>query len=107
MLFEGINEHTLKNIHRNCIMGAPYLAYYTFERAYIFKKEFKTISSHMRNVADVSGAGDTVPAVASLYIQQQKILLLQRIANLAGGIVCEEVGTAAVKKNCRMNVQNF
>jgi bifunctional ADP-heptose synthase (sugar kinase/adenylyltransferase) len=53
----------------------------------------------MRSVADVSGAGDTVIAVASLvYTATKDITLAAEIANLAGGIVCEEVGTAAVNK---------
>ncbi|MEO8860611.1 MAG: carbohydrate kinase, partial [Ginsengibacter sp.] len=52
-----------------------------------------------RNIADVSGAGDTVIAVASLiYASTRDIRLATEIANIAGGIVCEEVGTAAVNK---------
>ncbi|MGH2565895.1 MAG: bifunctional heptose 7-phosphate kinase/heptose 1-phosphate adenyltransferase, partial [Ginsengibacter sp.] len=48
---------------------------------------------------DVSGAGDTVIAIASLIFASTKnIHLAAEIANLAGGIVCEEVGTAAVNK---------
>ncbi len=57
------------------------------------------IPSHRRNIADVSGAGDTVIAVASLvYASTKNIYLATEIANLAGGIVCEEVGTAAINK---------
>ncbi|MEO6330358.1 MAG: PfkB family carbohydrate kinase [Ginsengibacter sp.] len=59
----------------------------------------KIIPSHIRNVADVSGAGDTVIAVASLiYAVTKNIHLTAEIANIAGGLVCEEVGTAAVNK---------
>ena len=57
------------------------------------------IPSHRRNIADVSGAGDTVIAVASLvYASAKNIHLAAEVANIAGGIVCEEVGTAAVNK---------
>ncbi len=57
------------------------------------------IPAHVRNIADVSGAGDTVIAVASLvYSATKNILLTAEIANLAGGIVCEEVGTVAISK---------
>ncbi len=57
------------------------------------------IPSHRRNIADVSGAGDTVIAVASLiYASTKDIHLAAEIANIAGGIVCEEVGTAAINK---------
>ena len=58
------------------------------------------IPAHIRNVADVSGAGDTVIAVASLvYAATKDISLTAEIANLAGGIVCEEVGTVAIQKD--------
>jgi D-glycero-beta-D-manno-heptose-7-phosphate kinase len=59
----------------------------------------KVIPSHRRNIADVSGAGDTVIAVASLiYAATKNIDLTAAIANIAGGIVCEEVGTVAINK---------
>jgi len=62
-------------------------------------EELKIIPSHIRNVADVSGAGDTVIAVASLlYAATRNIQLTAEVANIAGGIVCEEVGTVAINK---------
>ena len=55
------------------------------------------IPTHIRNVADVSGAGDTVIAVASLvYAVTKDIVLMAELANIAGGLVCEEVGTVAI-----------
>ena len=61
--------------------------------------ETKLIPTHIRNIADVSGAGDTVIAVASLvYAQTKNMLLAAEMANIAGGLVCEEVGTAAINK---------
>lgn len=60
----------------------------------------RVIPSHLRNIADVSGAGDTVIAVASLiYAATKNIDLMAEVANVAGGIVCEEVGTVAIKKD--------
>jgi rfaE bifunctional protein kinase chain/domain len=57
------------------------------------------LPSHRRNIADVSGAGDTVIAVASLvYAATKNIDLAAKISNIAGGIVCEEVGTVAIQK---------
>jgi rfaE bifunctional protein kinase chain/domain len=57
------------------------------------------IPSHRRNIADVSGAGDTVIAVASLvYAATKDIYLTAEVANIAGGIVCEEVGTVAINR---------
>lgn len=57
----------------------------------------KVIPSHMREIADVSGAGDTVIAVASVvYACTKDINLMAEVANIAGGLVCEEVGTVAI-----------
>jgi rfaE bifunctional protein kinase chain/domain len=59
----------------------------------------KIIPTHVRSIADVSGAGDTVIAVASLvYTVTKNIELATEMANIAGGLVCEEVGTAAIDK---------
>ena len=57
----------------------------------------KLIPTHIRSIADVSGAGDTVIAVASLtYASTKDMLLAAEIANIAGGLVCELVGTAPI-----------
>lgn len=57
------------------------------------------VPSHIRNIADVSGAGDTVIAVAALvYAATRDVQLMAKTANIAGGLVCEEVGTAAIDK---------
>ena len=71
------------------------------EKGIFFRSEDYSdiIPAHIRNIADVSGAGDTVIAVASLvYAASKDIFLTAEIANLAGGIVCEDVGTAAIQK---------
>lgn len=61
------------------------------------------IPSHLRNIADVSGAGDTVIAVAALvYAVTRDALLMAEVANIAGGLVCEEVGTVAIDKDLLM-----
>lgn len=57
------------------------------------------IPSHLRSIADVSGAGDTVIATAALvYAATKDVHLMAEMSNIAGGLVCEEVGTAAIKK---------
>lgn len=59
----------------------------------------RIIPSHLRSIADVSGAGDTVIAVASLvYAATQDMELAAQVANIAGGLVCEEVGTVAINR---------
>lgn len=55
------------------------------------------IEAHKRTIADVSGAGDTVIAVAALCLAQGLPLhTLAAWANLAGGLVCEHVGVVPV-----------
>ena len=50
-------------------------------------------------LSDVSGAGDTVIAVAALlYAATKDVDLMAQVANIAGGLVCEEVGTAIINK---------
>ncbi|PLX08030.1 MAG: D-glycero-beta-D-manno-heptose-7-phosphate kinase, partial [Marinilabiliales bacterium] len=59
-----------------------------------------TIAAHYRNIADVSGAGDTVISVASLCMAcNTDITDMAAISNLAGGLVCEEVGVVPVDKS--------
>lgn len=61
------------------------------------KNKQQLIPTHIRSIADVSGAGDTVIAVASLaYASSEDMSLAAEIANIAGGLVCELVGTAPI-----------
>jgi rfaE bifunctional protein kinase chain/domain len=60
----------------------------------------KQIPAHIRSIADVSGAGDTVISVASLCLAlNQPISMIAEIANLAGGLVCESVGVIPIDKD--------
>lgn len=60
----------------------------------------KLIPAHKRNIADVSGAGDTVISVATLCLAAGLSSSdTAKIANLAGGLVCEHVGAVAIKKD--------
>lgn len=64
------------------------------------ENEAAIIPTHIRSIADVSGAGDTVIAIASLvFAATGNARLMAEIANIAGGLVCEEVGTVAIDKN--------
>ena len=59
----------------------------------------KVIPAHVRSIADVSGAGDTVISVAALCIVAGlDPFKTAAIANLAGGLVCEEVGVVPVNR---------
>jgi len=58
------------------------------------------IPAHIRDVADVSGAGDTVISVASLCLaMKMEPVIIAGLSNLAGGIVCEKVGVMPIDKN--------
>jgi rfaE bifunctional protein kinase chain/domain len=62
-------------------------------------KESHHLPAHIRTIADVSGAGDSVVSVAALclalHLPLKDIALL---SNLAGGLVCEEIGVVPVNK---------
>jgi rfaE bifunctional protein kinase chain/domain len=71
---------------------------------YAQENKQQLIPTHIRNIADVSGAGDTVIAVASLvYAYSKDMALAAEIANIAGGLVCELVGTAPIDKTLLAN----
>jgi len=57
------------------------------------------IPAHMRMISDVSGAGDTVISVATMCLALKRTPYeIAYISNLAGGLVCEEVGVVPVSK---------
>lgn len=57
----------------------------------------KYFPAHIRNIADVSGAGDTVISVATLCLcAGLNIAQTAQISNLSGGLVCEKVGVVAI-----------
>lgn len=65
------------------------------------------IPAHLRNIADVSGAGDTVIAVATLcLISGAEIHTIAAIANIAGGLVCEQPGVVSIEKERLLNEVN-
>jgi rfaE bifunctional protein kinase chain/domain len=57
------------------------------------------IAAHIRNIADVSGAGDTVISIAALCVALKcNPEFIAELSNLAGGLVCEETGVVPVNK---------
>lgn len=57
------------------------------------------LAAHKRNIADVSGAGDTVIATTCLsLICGAEPKLIAALANLAGGLVCESPGVVSIDK---------
>lgn len=97
------NEEALIKVH-NELSGilSHQISFITLSEKGVFYQQndlHKIIPSHFRNISDVSGAGDTVIAAASLvYASTKNIQLMAEVANIAGGLVCEEVGTVAIDK---------
>ena len=57
------------------------------------------LPAHYRTIADVSGAGDTVISVAALCLAlEANPILTAALSNLAGGLVCEQVGVVPLNK---------
>ncbi|MBW7867565.1 MAG: D-glycero-beta-D-manno-heptose-7-phosphate kinase [Brumimicrobium sp.] len=70
-------------------------------------KENYHIPAHIRNITDVSGAGDTVISVATLCLACGLSLKnIAEFANLAGGIVCEYRGVVAINSDRLLEESN-
>ena len=79
------------------------ISFVTLSEQGVFITDFNEkhhIPAHLRNIADVSGAGDSVISVASLALAvDMSIKEIAELANLAGGLVCEKVGVVPIEKN--------
>jgi bifunctional ADP-heptose synthase (sugar kinase/adenylyltransferase) len=97
-----MNLSTMNQIHASLFKKLKHkITFITLSElgVYVNETKGKTIAAHIRNIADVSGAGDTVIAVASMiYAVTKDENLMAIVANLAGGIVCEEVGVVPINK---------
>jgi rfaE bifunctional protein kinase chain/domain len=94
-VLDDIHNRLQQQLHHN-------ISFITLSEKGVYYQDNKAsriIPSHLRNIADVSGAGDTVIAVASLvYAATHDMNLVAEMANIAGGLVCEEVGTVAINR---------
>ena len=69
-------------------------------RAVSGKTDRQLVPAHIRNISDVSGAGDTVISVATLCLAfQLDPAEIASLSNLAGGLVCEQVGVVPVDRD--------
>lgn len=103
LLPEEVNLENLRVIHQSLADKLQHrISFITLSEKGVFYQDgdkAALLPSHIRSIADVSGAGDTVIAVASLvYAVTRNAHLMAEIANIAGGLVCEKVGTAAIEK---------
>ena len=104
LLIDDIRQPVLEDIHEKLRQKLNHnISFITLSEKGVFYKQdsqARIIPSHLRNIADVSGAGDTVIAVASLlYAVTKDVDKMAEVANIAGGLVCEEVGTVPVNKD--------
>lgn len=104
VLVDDINLTFLQDIHRQLADRLDHsVSLITLSEKGVFFQSGAAsgiLPTYVRNIADVSGAGDTVIAVASLvYAATQNIELAANLANMAGGIVCEQVGTIAINRD--------
>lgn len=67
--------------------------------------ELHHLEAHRREIIDVSGAGDAVMAIAALALAGGfSIGDAVNLANIAGGLVCEEVGVAPIRPERLLSV---
>lgn len=104
ILFSEVTPELMHQIHQSLVEILQHrISFITLSEKGIFYQDNSggdIVPSHRRNIADVSGAGDTVIAVASLvYAATRNVKLMAETANIAGGLVCEIVGTAAINRD--------
>lgn len=97
--FEKIVQDASRFIKGNNIENAL-ITLSEYGAVLVNEKEQMHVAAHKRNIKDVSGAGDTVISVASAFlatgVDLNKVL---EYSNLAGGLVCEEVGVVSIDKD--------
>jgi rfaE bifunctional protein kinase chain/domain len=100
-----VSEKELEEVHRMLHQKLGHrLTFITLSERGVFARlesgSSLLIPSHLRNIADVSGAGDTVIATAAMvYALTRDPRLMAEISNIAGGLVCEEVGVVPIRKD--------
>ena len=85
------------------ILNCRYIMATLSERGVLIKdyetETYHHLPAHLRKIADVSGAGDTVLSVAILcLVCRQDARTIASLSNLAGGLVCEELGVVPINK---------
>jgi rfaE bifunctional protein kinase chain/domain len=96
---EGDILKACQQLSRELQLNGVLLTLSEFGMALFKDNFFEHIPARPRDIADVSGAGDTVIAVATLCLAAgASPTLTLFLANLAGGQVCEYSGVVPVKK---------
>jgi D-glycero-beta-D-manno-heptose-7-phosphate kinase len=64
-----------------------------------FENQKVKIPAHAREIADVSGAGDTVVSIAALCVALKlSPTVIASLSNLGGGLVCQHVGVVPIDR---------
>jgi D-glycero-beta-D-manno-heptose-7-phosphate kinase len=100
---EKVNDEELNEVDMQLKNALHHqVTFITLSEKGVFYNDGKSsaiIPSHIRDIADVSGAGDTVIATASIvYALTKNAALMAELSNLAGGLVCEQVGVVPIDK---------
>jgi len=100
---EQVNSETLNAVHNSLKDVLEHkITFITLSEKGVFYNDgisSSIVPSHVRNISDVSGAGDTVIATASMvYALSNNAALMAEVSNIAGGLVCEEVGVVPINK---------
>lgn len=103
LLADGVTPALMEEIHKALHEKLGHsISLITLSEKGVFYQhgnDHKIIPTHIRSIADVSGAGDTVIAVAAVvYASTKDVCLMAEMSNIAGGLVCEEVGTVAINR---------
>jgi|AntAceMinimDraft_17_1070374.scaffolds.fasta_scaffold08659_4 rfaE bifunctional protein kinase chain/domain len=101
-LADIINDFQNKQNIKNILVTLSKEGIFVSSKQSLYKDKnitVKTIPAYIRNIADVSGAGDTVVSVAALCIALNlDPEIIASISNIAGGLVCEKVGVVPIDK---------
>ena len=100
---ESSNQHqvaTAVNLLKEKLNAKGILVTLSEHGAYIdFENHKIKIAAHVREIADVSGAGDTVVSIAALCVALKlDPQLIVSLSNLGGGLVCQHVGVVPIDK---------
>lgn len=97
-----VNIDTLNEVHQSLKKELNHkVSFITLSEkgVYYSNDTSAVIPSHERDIKDVSGAGDTVIATASvIYALTKDAKLMAQVSNIAGGLVCESVGVVPIDK---------
>ncbi len=101
--FAEVNKDEMNKVHNSLKEQLNHLiTFITLSEKGVFYNDSthsEIYPTHIRNIADVSGAGDTVIATASIvYAITHDASLMAQISNIAGGLVCEEVGVVPISR---------